>query len=173
MKMQRDKVVLVDVYDHSIGELEKLEAHRQGMLHRAFSVFVLNDRRELLLQQRADHKYHGGGLWTNTCCSHPQWAENVGEAARRRLLYEMGMECDLKFSHSFIYRAEVENDLVEHEFDHVFVGYSNTDPVINPLEVKDYKWAPLEQIISDFVEFPELYTYWFKMALPGVISRGI
>lgn len=167
--MERKNVVLVDENDKAIGEMEKLVAHEKGRLHRAFSVFIFNDKGELLLQQRADHKYHGGGLWTNTCCSHPQWEEDVGPGAAERLRYEMGMTCDLELSHSFIYRAEVENNLIEHEYDYVFVGYANDDPHINPDEVQDFEWMGVDSILEDIKRRPEIYTYWFKVALPLVM----
>jgi len=122
--MERNNVVLVDENDNAIGEMEKLTAHKQGQLHRAFSVFIFNDKGELLLQQRASHKYHGAGLWTNTCCSHPQSGEDVGSSAQERLNYEMGLKCDLKFVDSFIYNEQVENNLIEHELNYVFIGYS-------------------------------------------------
>lgn len=168
--MNRNKVVLVDVEDNSIGEMDKLLAHQLGKLHRAFSIFIFNDNKELLLQQRAQQKYHGAGLWTNTCCSHPQLGENINESALERLDMEMGMKCDLTYSHSFIYKANVENDLIEHELDHVFVGYTNQNPVINPEEVMNYKWMNLEAILQDIELNPLHYTYWFKEALPKVIK---
>lgn len=169
--MERNKVVLVDENDQDIKEMDKLVAHEQGHLHRAFSVFVFNDKGELLLQQRADHKYHGGGLWANTCCSHPQWGEDVKASAQQRLQEEMGMTCMFRFSHTFIYHTPVENNLIEHELDHVFVGFSNEQPVINPTEVKDFKWMTLDTVLSDMMIHSDRYTYWFKMALPQVISR--
>lgn len=167
--MERNKVILVDENDNALGEVEKLEAHEQGKLHRAFSVFIFNDKGELLLQQRANHKYHGAGLWTNTCCSHPQLKEDVRQSAAERLAYEMGLKCDLEYSHSFIYKTKVENDLIEHEYDYVFVGYSNDEPNINKEEVQGYKWMNLNAILEDIHLNPDIYTYWFKVALPEVI----
>ena len=168
--MERNKVVLVDSYDNAVGEMEKLMAHQQGILHRAFSVFIFDDSQRLLLQQRADHKYHGARLWTNTCCSHPQWEEDVALSAKERLTFEMGIISELKFSHSFIYRAEVENGLIEYEYDYVFVGYSNQTPIINPSEVRDFKWMTIEEILEDVVVNSERYTYWFKVAFPMVVE---
>lgn len=169
--MERNKVILVDDNDVALGEMEKLEAHKQGHLHRAFSVFIFNDKGKLLLQQRANHKYHGAGLWTNTCCSHPQWDEDVLLSAAERLAYEMGLKCDLEFSHSFIYKIEVENNLIENEYDYVCIGYSDEEPKINKDEVQDYKWMDLNDILADISQNPENYTYWFKVALPMVMHN--
>lgn len=169
--MERNKVVLVDRKDNAIGEMEKLLAHQQGELHRAFSVFIFNDKGELLLQQRASNKYHGGGLWTNTCCSHPQLGEDIRMSAIERLHYEMGLKCDLKLVYSFIYKEPVENNLIEHELDYVFVGQTNQNPVLNKDEVQDYKWMNPTEILSDINENPSHYTVWFKQAFPELISK--
>lgn len=169
--MERNNVVLVDENDNAIAEMEKLVAHEQGCLHRAFSVFVFNGKGELLLQQRANHKYHGAGLWTNTCCSHPQWGETVVLSAEERLNYEMGMQCDLKLVYSFIYNERVENNLTEHELDYIFVGYSDQNPVLNRDEVQDYKWINADKIISDIKNNPSRYTVWFKQAFPELLSK--
>lgn len=169
--MERNNVVLVDENDNAIAEMEKLIAHEQGCLHRAFSVFIFNDNGELLLQQRARQKYHGAGLWTNTCCSHPQWGEDVGLSAEERLNYEMGLECKLKLVYSFIYNEQVENNLTEHELDYVFVGYSNQNPVFNQDEVSDYKWMCIDEILSDMKNNPSHYTVWFKQAFPELLSK--
>ncbi len=158
-----ENVVLVDEHDNELGLMEKMEAHRQGMLHRAFSVFVLNSNGELLMQQRAFHKYHSGGLWTNTCCSHPRYQESTDEAAHRRMQEEMGFDCHLEKLFDFVYRAEFDNNMVEHEFDHLYVGYSDTNPSINPDEVASWKWMSLEEIEYDLVENPDDYTEWFKI----------
>ena len=171
MKTKRDRVVLVDENDRAIGIEGKLEAHQQGLLHRAFSAFIFNDRGELLLQQRAFNKYHGAGLWTNTCCSHPQWQEDILCAAKDRLDFEMGLKCSLKYSHAFTYKVDVENGLIEHEYDHVFVGYSNQEPIINTDEVQNFKWCHTEEILNDIRLNPLQYTKWFKMALPTLISN--
>ncbi len=165
----RAKVVLVDKNDQVLAEMDKVKAHQQGLLHRAFSIFIFNSEGKLLLQQRAQSKYHGGGLWTNTCCSHPQLGENVMDSAKERLLMEMGLKCDLIFSHTFIYKVNVENDLIEHELDHVFIGFQDTHPLINKAEVQAYKWLSIEDIMEDLYQHPDKYTYWFKLAFPQVV----
>lgn len=169
--MERNNVVLVDESDNAIAVMEKLIAHEQGWLHRAFSVFIFNGKGELLLQQRAGHKYHGASLWTNTCCSHPQWGENVALSAEERLNYEMGLKCDLKLIYSFIYNERVENNLTEHELDYVFVGYSDQSPVLNRDEAQDYKWMNADEIILDIKNNPSHYTVWFKQAFPELLSK--
>ncbi|PRD48497.1 isopentenyl-diphosphate Delta-isomerase [Sphingobacterium haloxyli] len=169
--MERNKVVLVDIEDNAIGEMEKLLAHQQGELHRAFSVFIFNDEGALLLQKRAAHKYHGGGLWTNTCCSHPQWSEDITMSAMERLDYEMGIKCDLKLVYSFIYNEPVENNLIEHELDYVFIGQTNQNPVLNKNEASDYKWMKTTEILSDINENPSHYTVWFRQAFPELLSK--
>lgn len=167
--MERNKVVLVDINDNAIGEMEKLLAHQKGELHRAFSVFIFNDKGELLLQQRAANKYHGAGLWTNTCCSHPQLGEDIKTSAIERLHYEMGLKCDLKLVYSFIYKEPVENNLIEHELDYVFVGQTNQNPVLNQDEVQAYKWISPEEVFSAINEHPSRYTVWFKRAFPELM----
>ena len=159
----REEVILVDEFDNPLGLMEKMEAHEKGNLHRAFSVFVINDKNELLLQQRAISKYHSGGLWTNTCCSHPRDGETNLEAAHRRLQEEMGFDCELSKLLDFIYRAELDLGLTEHEFDHVFVGTWQGVPQVNPEEVASYKWMDVERLEEDIAEHPELYTEWFKI----------
>ncbi len=161
--MEEEKVILVDRQDNPIGLMEKLEAHEKALLHRAFSVFVFNSKGELLLQQRALHKYHSPGLWTNTCCSHQRAGESNLQAGRRRLKEEMGMECDLEDTFWFIYKAQFDNGLTEHELDHVLVGSSDEDPKINPEEVADFKWMTLEDVKRDMEVHPDLYTEWFKI----------
>lgn len=164
-------VILVDFQDNPIGVMEKMMAHQTGKLHRAFSVFVFNDREELLLHRRALTKYHSPGLWTNTCCSHPMPGEDVAIAAHRRLQEEMGMVCTLVKSFDFVYHAELDNDLIEHEFDHVFFGRTNDIPVINPDEVCEWKWMKLYDIYIDSQLNSEKYTEWFKIALPEVMKQ--
>lgn len=171
IETERNKVILVDENDQTLGEMNKLEAHEKGLLHRAFSVFIFNSNKELLLQQRASHKYHGAQLWTNTCCSHPQLNEDIQMSAESRLKYEMGLQCKLRFLYSFIYKTEVENSLIENEYDHVFIGFSDDEPNINKDEVKDYKWVGLNKILEDINLNPEIYTYWFSAALPKVIAH--
>jgi len=158
-------VILVDAQDRETGTMEKLEAHRQGLLHRAFSVFVFNSQGQLLLQQRALHKYHSAGLWTNTCCSHPRPGESAADAAHRRLREEMGMDCKLHFKDTFIYKTPFENGLTEYELDHVFMGQSNTQPVINPEEVAAFAWETPEQIRGQMAAHPGRYTTWFRIAM--------
>ncbi|RYG54060.1 MAG: isopentenyl-diphosphate Delta-isomerase [Chitinophagaceae bacterium] len=167
--MNREKVVLVNEKDTVIGEMEKLAAHEQGKLHRAFSVFIFNENGFLLLQQRANDKYHGAGLWTNTCCSHPGLNEGVKESAIERLEYEMGIKCELEFLFSFIYRSEVENNLIEHEYDHVYCGVTDMHPYPNALEVQAWKWAKPETILNDLNENPGNYTVWFKKIFERVM----
>jgi isopentenyl-diphosphate delta-isomerase len=163
--MNEDYVILVDEKDQQIGLMEKLEAHQKGVLHRAFSVFIFNSKKELLLQRRAIDKYHCGGLWTNTCCSHQKEKETNLEAGRRRLKEEMGMKTELKEAFSFIYRAEFDNHLVEHEYDHVLIGYSDSLPEINSLEVCDFKYDSLDNIKQEIKLNPELFTPWFKLII--------
>ncbi|WP_164111754.1 MULTISPECIES: isopentenyl-diphosphate Delta-isomerase [Sphingobacterium] len=171
--MDRNKVVLVDEHDQTIGEMDKLLAHEQGLLHRAFSVFIFNAQGELLLQQRADSKYHGGGLWTNTCCSHPQLDEDIHCAALERLEYEMGIRCELRHLYSFVYNEPVENYLIEHELDHIFIGHSNQTPTPHPLEVQDYKWMRPAAIIIDLLEHPRRYTVWFRQAFSELVLKSV
>ena len=161
--MNEEQVILVDENDHPIGLMPKLEAHQKAVLHRAFSVFIFNDKNELMLQQRAMHKYHSPGLWTNTCCSHQRDGETNIEAGRRRLSEEMGFVTDLYETISFIYKAPFENGLTEHEFDHVMIGYYNSEPKINRDEVASWKWMTLEEVKLDIAVQPELYTEWFKI----------
>jgi isopentenyl-diphosphate delta-isomerase len=161
--MLKEKVILVDENDNELGLMEKMEAHEKGLLHRAFSVFVFNSNNELMLQQRAESKYHSGGLWTNTCCSHPREGELLEAAAHRRLMEEMGFDCELFHEFSFIYKAELDNGLTEHELDHVFFGFYNEMPTINKDEVSDWKFLSLNDIKSNMHNHPENYTEWFKI----------
>lgn len=163
-----EPVVLVDEKDNEIGTALKLEAHQRGLLHRAFSVFVFNSKGELMLQKRAASKYHSGSLWSNTCCSHPFPGEPVDVAAQRRLQEEMGFTCDLDNSFSFIYKAELDNDLTEHEYDHVFIGHSDMQPRINPDEVEDWKWMSLDELKADMQRYPGKYTMWLKIVFEQV-----
>ncbi|MCF8268756.1 MAG: isopentenyl-diphosphate Delta-isomerase [Crocinitomicaceae bacterium] len=156
------EVILVNKHDQEIGTMEKMEAHVQGMLHRAFSVLIFNSKGQLLIHRRAYGKYHSEGLWTNTCCSHPLPGETIVAAANRRLMEEMGMETPLAPLFSFIYRAELENNLVEHELDHVLIGFTDDQPVVNPEEVSDYKWVSMHEIEEDIEQHEAQYTAWFK-----------
>lgn len=160
---KEELVVLVNENDEAIGLMPKLEAHEKAVLHRAFSVFVLNDKNELMLQQRAAHKYHSPLLWTNTCCSHQRENETNIEAGNRRLFEEMGFTTELKELFSFIYKAPFDNGLTEHELDHVMIGYYNGEPKINPEEVEAWKWLDIDEVRKDMEENPENYTAWFKI----------
>lgn len=155
-------VVLVDEHDTRVGVAEKLEAHKRCLLHRAFSVFVFNARGELLLQRRADTKYHSGGLWSNTCCSHPRSDESISDAARRRLQEEMGFACHIQEVYAFIYSVAFDGGLCEHEYDHVCVGTYDGVVSPDPDEVSAYKWVSLDFLTRDIHEHPAVYTYWFK-----------
>ncbi|AUC14514.1 isopentenyl-diphosphate delta-isomerase [Tenacibaculum sp. SZ-18] len=158
-----ENVILVDEQDNEVGFMEKIEAHKKALLHRAFSVFVFNDNNELMLQQRAKSKYHSPLLWTNTCCSHQRKGESNISAGKRRLEEEMGFTCELKEVFSFIYKAPFENGLTEHELDHVMIGKYNSEPVVNPDEVEGYKWMKLEAVKKDIENNPFEYTAWFKI----------
>lgn len=164
-----EKVILVDENDNELGLMEKQEAHVRGVLHRAFSVFVFNSHGELLLQRRAAHKYHSGGLWTNTCCSHPRAGEETADAAQRRLFEEMGLRCPLTFSFSFVYKAGFDNGLTEHEFDHVFFGSADNDPHPDPEEVDGWKWMAPADVEKDLDLHPQQYTAWFKLVFHRVM----
>lgn len=161
--MKEEEVILVNELDQPIGLMPKLEAHEKGVLHRAFSVFVLNDQNEILLQQRAHHKYHSPLLWTNTCCSHQRSGETNVEAGSRRLNEEMGFKTEVKELFHFIYKAPFDNGLTEHELDHVMIGYFNDNPTINSEEVEDWKWMKIEDIKTDMVVNSSIYTVWFKI----------
>ncbi|MFT4781906.1 MAG: isopentenyl-diphosphate delta-isomerase [Psychroserpens sp.] len=161
--MIEEQVILVNDKDEQIGTMPKLEAHEKAVLHRAFSIFIFNDKNELMVQQRAKHKYHSPLLWTNTCCSHQRVGESNLQAGKRRLMEEMGFAVDLKETISFIYKAPFDNGLTEHEFDHVMVGHFNSEPTINPEEVEAWKWMTLEAVKIDIELNPELYTEWFKI----------
>ena len=159
-----ENVILVDEKDNQVGLMPKLEAHQKGLLHRAFSVFIFNSDYKLLLQKRASSKYHSGGLWTNTCCSHPRDGEDIIDAANRRLNEEMGIKTSLRKVFDFIYTAELDNNLIENEFDHVFYGVYNTDPILNKEEAEDYKWIEMETLKNDIENNTDQYTVWFKIA---------
>lgn len=161
--MQEEQVILVNEKDEQIGLMPKMEAHEKAVLHRAFSVFVLNSKNEIMLQQRAHHKYHSPLLWTNTCCSHQREGETNIQAGSRRLFEEMGFKTDLKELFHFIYKAPFDNGLTEHELDHVMIGYYNDAPNINAEEVEDWKWMPIEAVKTDIQNHPDLYTIWFKI----------
>jgi len=160
------QVILVNEQDEPTGAMEKIEAHEKGLLHRAFSVFIFNEQGEMLLQQRAPGKYHSPNLWTNACCSHPAPGEEVSAAAHRRLQEEMGFVTELEKAFAFTYRAEFDNGLTEHEFDHVFVGRYNGPVNPDPLEVSRYRYLNLRELRKELQEQPGLFTEWFKIAYP-------
>ena len=166
-----EQVILVDEQDNPIGLMPKLEAHQKALLHRAFSVFILNTKGELMLQQRAKHKYHSPGLWTNTCCSHQRDGETNIQAGKRRLQEEMGFSTELKEVTSFIYKAPFDNGLTEHEFDHVLLGYYEDDPVINLDEVSSWKWMSLEEVKYDIDQNPDRYTIWFVIIFAKIMTN--
>ena len=174
-KHPQEQVILVNELDEEIGLADKLEAHKQGLLHRAFSVFLfrkINNKYQLLLQQRNPNKYHCGGLWTNTCCSHPRAGETVELAAHRRLKEEMGIETPLERVGQFCYRAELDNGLIEHELDHVFMGFYESDTCTpDPIEVSNYKWETLDHLQTLMKNNPQAYTPWFEQALGVVLLR--
>ena len=160
-----EQVILVDKQDKEIGLMDKLEAHKRGELHRAFSVLLFNERGEMLIQKRAKSKYHSGGLWTNTCCSHPKPSENITTAAKRRLMEEMGIKAHPEFSYKFLYRAELDSNLIEHELDYVFTGKFDGAPEINASEVEDWKYVDVSKLKQDISLNPEAYTYWFRLIM--------
>jgi isopentenyl-diphosphate Delta-isomerase len=161
--MIEEQVILVNEKDEELGLMPKQEAHERAILHRAFSVFIFNDKKELMLQQRALNKYHSPGLWTNTCCSHQRYGESSIKAGKRRLMEEMGFTVELKETTSFIYKAPFDNGLTEHEFDHILVGKFNKEPLINKNEVASWKWITIDALQKDMKENPDVYTVWFKI----------
>lgn len=165
------QVVLVDLLDRPSGTIEKLEAHRQGLLHRAVSVFIFNAGGEWLLQRRAGGKYHSAGLWSNTCCTHPYPEERPEDAARRRLKEEMGLFCPLKKQFCLAYQAQLEEKLTEYEYDHIFTGYTVDTPVPNPAEVGEWKFVPTQRLAKDVLDHPDHYTVWFKAIFPRLLKR--
>lgn len=165
-----ESVILVDENDKEIGVMEKMEAHIQGKLHRAFSIFIFNKKGELLLQKRAGDKYHSGGKWTNTCCSHPRPAERTEDAANRRLREEMGMQSDLSEVFSFLYDTEIMPGIIEHEYDHVYVGISDVLPVLNLEEASDYQYISMKDLSDELNTNPNKYTKWLKICFEKVME---
>ncbi len=161
--MTEEQVILVNENDEQIGLMPKLEAHEKAVLHRAFSVFILNSNNEIMLQQRAHHKYHSPLLWTNTCCSHQRAGESNIQAGTRRLQEEMGFTASIKELFHFIYKAPFDNGLTEHELDHVMIGYYNGEPKINLDEVESWKWMSIDAVKKEMEQKPEMYTVWFKI----------
>ena len=168
--MQEEQVILVNENNEQIGLMPKMEAHEKAVLHRAFSVFVFNEKGALMLQQRAAEKYHSPLLWTNTCCSHQRNGETNIEAGKRRLMEEMGFVCELEEVTSFIYKAPFDNGLTEHELDHIMIGYYNENPKINKEEVESFKWMLLEDVKLDIENNPSIYTAWFKIIFENYYS---
>ena len=168
-----ERVVLVDEKDNPLGTMEKMEAHEKGVLHRAFSVFIFNNNGEMLLQQRAFSKYHSGGLWTNTCCSHPREGEKTIEAAHRRLQEEMGFDCKIEKVFDFIYKKKLDKGLIEHELDHVFIGEFDGEVCFNKEEVNAYVYVPVQVVLEEVNQQPEKYTEWFKICLDEVVKRTL
>jgi isopentenyl-diphosphate delta-isomerase len=168
-----EEVILVDEKDMEIGSMEKMKAHEESKLHRAFSVFLFNERGEMLIHQRALEKYHSGGLWTNACCSHPRPGENTKSAAERRLYEELRIQCQINEVYSFIYKAKLDKGLTEHEFDHVFFGRFNDELNPNPKEVLDWKYISIQDLNHEINHSPEQYTEWFKIALQGLEAQKI
>jgi isopentenyl-diphosphate delta-isomerase len=166
-----DYVVLVDSQDNELGKMEKLEAHEKGLLHRAFSIFLFNSKGEMLIQQRALSKYHSPGLWTNACCSHPAPNESIIQAGNRRLKEELGLSTELVDAFNFEYRETFENNLTEHELDHVLVGYSEENPILNQEEAKDYRWITWANLLEEIDLNPENFTIWFKIILTKHIEK--
>nr|WP_294874298.1 isopentenyl-diphosphate Delta-isomerase [uncultured Pedobacter sp.] len=165
-----ESVILVDEHDNVIGTMPKMEAHLAGKLHRAFSVFIFNTNGELLLQRRAEDKYHSGGQWTNTCCSHPRLGEETLNAANRRLNEEMGMECKLEYGFNFTYHAELTSGISENEYDHVFFGISDQVPNPNPEEVSEFRYVNMADLEEDIKARPEIYTEWLKICFDRIIE---
>lgn len=168
---KQEVVVLVNESDEVLGTMEKMQAHVEGKLHRAFSVFIFNSKGEMLIHQRALSKYHSPGLWTNTCCSHPRPQEAYIDGANRRLMEEMGMQCELAPAFKFIYKCSFDNNLIEHELDHVFTGISDEEPKPNKQEVHSWKYVAVEDLLRDIDDHPSLYTPWFKICLDAHVEQ--
>jgi isopentenyl-diphosphate delta-isomerase len=168
--MEKDQVILVDDQDTEVGHMDKMEAHRTGTLHRAFSVFIFNNNGQMLLQQRALGKYHSGGLWTNACCSHPRPGEDSAIAAHRRLEEEMGFTTSLEKIFDFVYKAELNNGLTEHEFDHVYTGQYDGGIYPDTQEVSSWHFKDTGEIEKELRSTPGLYTIWFRLAFPKVME---
>jgi isopentenyl-diphosphate delta-isomerase len=164
-------IITVDDNDRETGVMDKLEAHKKGILHRAFSLFVVNNDGQLLLQKRAAGKYHSGGLWSNSCCSHGVPGESLDTTVHVRLCFEMGFDCPVKKLFTFRYETQFDNGLVENEIDHVYVGHYNGDPEPDPNEVDDWKWMDMKTLIQDIGNNPDRYTYWFREAIPRLIEE--
>jgi isopentenyl-diphosphate delta-isomerase len=166
--MEMEQVILVNEQDEPVGSCEKMAAHEQGLMHRAFSVFVFNTRGRLLLQQRSKGKYHSGGLWTNTCCSHPRPGESTEDAAYRRLQEEMGFQTELSHAFTFTYQETLDKGLIEHEIDHVFTGIYEGEVFHNTEEAMDHSYMDMAQLEESIERFPEKFTVWLRIAFPKI-----
>lgn len=166
-----EHVILVDEKDNAIGTVEKMEAHRKGLLHRAFSILLFNSKGEILIQKRARSKYHSGGLWTNTCCSHPLPDEPMKHATRRKLSQEMGIDLPTEFAYKFFYHVQLDSNLIEHECDHVYTGTFDGEPIVNNNEVEDWKFISPDELLNDVQCNPHHYTYWFKLILDRQVQK--
>jgi isopentenyl-diphosphate delta-isomerase len=171
MTADQELIALVNEKDEITGYAEKLDVHTKGLLHRAFSIFVLNSNSELLMQRRSFEKYHSGGLWTNTCCSHMFRDEDFSNSIHRRLKEEMGFDCELQYAFNFHYNVAFNNGLTENELDHVYIGYFNGNPIPNPMEVCEWKWASIDNLRKDILLNEDIYTYWFKIAFERLLSQ--
>lgn len=165
------EVILVTENDTEVGRCEKMYAHEQGLLHRAFSIFLFNSHGEMLLHKRAMAKYHSGGLWTNACCSHPAPDVPIELSLQERLQFEMGMQCPLAHAFHFVYKAHLDHEMIEHEFDHVYIGVTDARPDPNPKEVDEWQYFNTEELQKMIEKNPELFTAWFKIALPKVLKH--
>lgn len=163
--MATEQLILVDAEDRELGVGDKLQTHLTGTLHRAFSIFVFDSHHRLLIQKRAQTKYHSAGLWSNTVCGHPRPGEGTLAAAHRRLAEEMGFACELHFAFGFVYRAELSNQLIEHEYDHVFVGSFDGEPEPETLEVEEWRWISMSELRDELRNHPEKYSYWLRVAI--------
>lgn len=170
--VKQENVILVDQEDKVLGIMEKMEAHRKGLLHRAFSIYLFNSKGQILLQKRAGSKYHSGGLWTNTCCSHPRPEESIEDAARRRLKEEMGIETQLNEICSFTYKVELDKGMTEHELLHVFTGSYEKEPQINPEEAEGWGYFDVPFILKDMHNNPDKYTEWFRITIPLIFDKN-
>jgi isopentenyl-diphosphate delta-isomerase len=169
--MQEEQLILVNEQDEILGTMGKMEAHRAGILHRAFSIFIFNDAGELLLQQRSATKYHSAGLWTNTCCSHPRFGEDMKLELQKRLMQEMGFNCPLQKAFNYLYKVDMGNGLIEHELDHIYTGLWNGSPLINPDEAQDWRWITPAALKTELAAGPENFTYWFR-EIAGKVIEG-
>lgn len=165
-----EKIVLVNVDDEIVGSAEKMEVHRKGLLHRAFSIFIINDKGEMLIQKRNDSKYHSGGLWTNSCCSHQRINEELDEAIHRRLQEELGFDCKLQEQFDFVYRTVFRDSLIEYELDHVYIGNYSGEVNVNEEEVSEFMWISIDELKDKLNKEAQKFTIWFLTAAPRVIK---